>query len=516
MGLLQRIALGAAGTLLGIATIAPKTLDDYVLAQDAKPMADTSKEDHKIALNNYQKFSTDFYAIGNDFYKKAKDKDKALEALGIAAYFDSTNKNVSDLIQTVEKSKLKKNDKEAKKVEETYGKTKQEAIDTLYKSAVEKLPTDKTGAFKDFDGIWKVDDKSVKPYEALGFVKNDGGFYESKERHDRREAAKKIFESAGEGEINNKKDDLESIMNIKPFRRSGNQIIARSTVSDERAKQMHKAADATFAYMKNTLGIEGNPFEGTDYMEDFKEDIKKDGGKIVYRVTEFNKTEDFDKYCEAIADKKGCDSSWGSLSEKWRSWTATSDKDSHNVQPGTFHYFQEISDDVVIHYLTGQISVQNNNLSWPWLTKGLAYDTTAQLAGTTLTRMVYMKDDKYEGWKEHEVKVATPDGIQSLVYELVSTGKEIPLEELARKKIRDMTPKDVAMSASLFEFLITKYQTETRRLLTDKRTGNADDFTDLKYDEMPQKIYGKSWKDLHAEWRQYVLEENIGYRKPQN
>jgi|GEM_PF-6436159 len=465
----------------------------------------------------HQQISRDFYSIAKEFYSKAKDKDKTKEALEISLYFDSFNKEAEDLLKKLEKEKLNKNDKLSKKAEENYKKKKQESIETLAKLSAEKLKNDKQEAYKEFEGIWKIENNSEKPYDVLGFVKNEGGFYISKERNARRELGKKIFQNSKMGEIDNKKDNIEELMNIKPFRRSSERITSRSIVSDENAKQMHRAAEAAFTYLPIFLGIDGHPFDGTDYSKEFEEDIKKDGGKLFYRVTEFNKPEQFDKYTKEILGHKDYDSTWGTLGETWKTWERKNEE-IKPVHSGHYHYFQTEPDiDNTVHNIANLIAGRNEEcLVCLPLQKGLCYLITAELLGTTTTSMIYEKHGKYKGDKDKEntIRADTIDKMHSIVYELVRTSREKQLEKLVSTSAFETKVEDVSQAVSLMEFLRyhKDYQEPTLKMLTSGRVGNKWEFFGIKPKDLAQKAYGKSWETIHEDWRQYVLDENIGYR----
>jgi len=286
---------------------------------------------------------------------------------------------------------------------------------------------------------------------------------------------------------------------------------------------MHKAAEAGLTYFSHRVGIEGNAFEGTKAFERNKKEFEKEGGKAIYRVTEFYKAEDFDNYCEKVADKKGWNSSWGTLKESWKKWSDTSEKGGA-LHPGHFHYFpfSKPDDDAIIHNLVRELLFKNSSRAYSgkgypsFLEKGVCYLATAEILGTTSNVMVYTTDDKYEGWKEHTVKVKTPDGIRALVYELVKQQKDPSFEYISTMAVGKMQPTHVAKSVSITEFFFQKYNKELTNLLTEDAIGKKGEFYKTPEEEIVKKAFGKTPAELDTEWKEWVLENYVGYRQVKN
>jgi len=520
MGLLNKIALGAAGTLLGITTIVPKTLDGIVIAQDAKPMANTSKEDNKIALSTNQQISQNFYNIGEDFYKKAKDKDKALEALGIAAYFDSTNKNITDLIQKVDKdNKLKKNEKESKKIEEKYNKTKTETIDTLYKNGAEKAKTNKDEAQNIFYTILQIDKNSTKFDEALekelNWKKIDG-YLLPPEIASAREKGMKYLNDASEGEEDKTEDDLVTTLkleNNKIYRRKSKDIIVRSTLNEESAKRAHKVSEATMKLLLEYLGLEGKPPYNI-------RDEKSTESYPYHRITILTSDEELKKFKKST-EWFGLDENIN-INEKWKL-----EKNDSIYGYGHFHkfisdsnYYGDYNNDQVAHYTLENLIWRSSNYvdnnsekNSPWLFRSFIYNFTWQTLGTTITTKFLDREDKYDGKIKKISEIKTANQMRTGAYVLANENELISINTLKSLKFDQFTDKAKATAFAVTEYLIHNHKDQMVKLLTDEYN-KKETVTDSIYNI--QKITGLTPEQLDKNVQEFIRKNYIGYRQIKN
>ncbi len=513
----KRVGLAiASGLLTLLGTISPKSDLETIVAQDAKPVADIKEEQP----DTYKKIAEYFTNSATEFYTKAKDTNKTKEAANLALIFDSENQIAKDLIQKAEKNKLKTDNKELKKAEENYSKNKEQAITDLYNNAIQKIQTDKKEALKILDEIWKIDEKSEKPFEAraekLNWKKNDSGIYVPPVIWEAREKAKKILEETGEGEEYKTEDDLKILLDLDSFKRKGEYIIARSRISDNNAKEIHKFCEGGARYICQRLNITNYPFIPLNKEE--KEEIKKESGKIVYLITEFEDAKEYKKYAEKISEDEV--KNWTRARINWSLQSRTNDK-GKKIHRGQIHrrFDRDYTLDNIIHQLSYDIRNSSGyTCTNPWIDIGFDYLMTSELVCTTLYTEKQDFEDKYGNKKQDTMRVENPDYLRKIIFENVLKNTDPSVDSILRKKNSAEFDKiSECKAVSLMEFLMDKYNKKTIDMMTELRNGKFE-FYELinKGEKILNKAYGKTPAELDSEWKEWVLENYVGYRQVKN
>lgn len=519
----KRVGLAiASGLLTLLGTMSPKGDLEYIVAQDAKPMADTSKENSKVALSTYQQFSQNFYEVGEDFYKKAKDKDKAVEALGIAAYFDPQNKQITDLIQKVEKdNKLKKNEREAKKVEEKYSKTKTETIDSLYQNGADKAKTNKDEAQDIFYTILQIDKNSTKFDEALekelNWKKIDG-YLLPPEIVSAREKGMKYLADASEGEEDKTEDDLVTTLKIendKIYRRKSRDIIVRSTLNEESAKRAHKVSEATMKLLMEYLGLEGKPPYNVG-------DEKSTDREPTHRITILTNDDQMDKFAKsttAYGYQKGITIA---VHESWelKKTKATGYGHFHKIRDlelNRTYFDDQISSCTIEDVLDCSSNYVDSDtyVDSPWFFSSVVRNATWQLLGTTLNRKLLGRDDKYKGKIDGITSVETSEKLRAGAYLLSLENKLIPINMLSRLKFDQFSDQAEATAWAATEYLIHNHKDKLVELLTDEYNKKTDLKNLSKY-EIIEKHIGLTPEQFDKNVREFVLKKYVGFRNYKN
>jgi hypothetical protein len=516
----KRVGLAlATGLLTLLGTIPPKGDLETIVAQDAKPVAE-----EKVALSTYQQFSQNFYDIGEDFYKKGKDKDKALEALGIAAYFDPSNKQITDLIQKVEKdNKLKKNERESKKVEEKYSKTKNETIETLYQNGVEKAKTNKDEAQDIFYTILQIDKNSTKFDEALekelNWKKIDG-YLLPPEIAGAREKGMKYLNDASEGVEDKTEDDLVATLKVendKIFRRKSKDIIVRSTLNEESAKRAHKVSEATMKLLMEYLGLEGKPPYNVG-------DEKSTDREPTHRITILTNDDQMDKFAKSTTAPSYRPEYPGlNQHETWKSRNQEVKGYGHFHKYDSFDKNDQISKadlisnctlyDILSHSSEHINSELDRNS--PWFYHSFISQFTWQLLGTTKTFYLIDREDKYEGKIEKVTKVKTAEQMRAGAYFLSLENKLMPINMLSRLKFDQFSDQAKATAFAATEYLIHNHKDKLVELLTDEYNKKTD-LKDLSKYEIIEKHIGLTPEQFDKNVQEFVLKKYVGLRNYQN
>jgi len=509
----------ASGLLTLLGTIPPKGDLETIVAQDAKPVVDIKEEQP----DTYKKIAEYFTNSATEFYTKAKDTNKTKEAANLALIFDSENKEAKELIQKAEKNKLKTNNKELKKAEENYSKNKEQAINELYNSAIQKIQTDKKEALKILDDIWKIDEKSEKPLEAraekLNWKKNDSGIYVPPVIWEARENGKKILEESGEGEEYKAEDELEEILKLNNFhKRKSDWLIVRAKTEDD-AKRMHKVGETGLKYIPQRISITEWPFLPDQKEREIMKELKIE--KTLFRITQFENANEFSKYNDSILknteDEVKNPSIWTRMKETWEPHTKTSEK-KQRIHAGQTHHSTTTQerDDNIIHLLSNKIRVENGNTSQVgWIYHGFDYLMSLEILGTALYNEYDVLQGKYKSDdKESFIKIKDHgDAIRKYIYDSMLNKKDYSLENIVRIDHEDkFTPDTVCFAISITEFLLDKYQKEYSSLLIDRRD-KTHRWYGKKNLEAFKEAFGKEANEFNEEYRQWVLENYVGYRK---
>lgn len=516
----KRVGLAiASGLLTLLGTISPKSDLETIVAQDAKPVAEVKEEQP----DTYKKIAEYFTNSATEFYTKAKDTNKTKEAANLALIFDSENQTAKDLIQKAEKNKLKTNNKELKKAEENYSKNKEKAINELYNNAIQKIQTDKKEALKILDEIWKIDEKNEKPLEVrkthLDWKETDGGYLVPKFIWEQRELGKKYLNEAGEGEKYETEDELEAVLKFeKVHKRKSDWVIARSLISEEDAKRIHKVGEAGIKYISKRMGIEEWPFLPT---AEEKKIMKEQGvEKKLFRVTQFDSPDAFDKYCkDFIEDKTVRSNPWNRYREDWEPYSKTKDK-PQKIHTGQIHHGNnvELRDDNLVHLVSQQARVDNSNTSRTgWIHHGFDYLMTIELLGTTKYNEVGPIESKYKNDDGNGFTYSSGSAyVRKTAYDSMLKNEGSSFEGIIRIDDEDkFSPKDVALAVSINEFLLERYPEKILTLLTDRRD-KTHRWYNKKNLEAFKEAFGKEAHEFNEEYRQWVLENYVGYRQVKN
>lgn len=528
MGLANRIGLYLASIPLALASMSslPPNLETIV-AQDKKEIsAEQQTEDLYTWL-------TEQHTQVGDSYKNAKLYIEAKEQYQRALHFTPNNQKIKDIISKLpEKNDAKDPAKARKNPDKKYETLKKEAIKKIEETG-KKLITEyetetdaklklekKYKAFDVIDEIFEYDKTNELPFTLRpDFVKYEG-IWMSKNMATLLTKAKETYSKSPEGEKYQQEDDLEKDLKLKNiFKRKQGNLITRSGVSDERAKELLKRASATIQFTTELLDIGAWPFDSLGDKE------KQTGDSpFIYRHTEFAQAWEFNKYCEERKKDKRYDTSWCSVREQpIPNQRHKNDKTNGLFTVITYKFNKEFRDDTlanetaqdILSLACSKINVfyneNNDSADPPWLRLGFGYLTTAYLFNTTLTNEVIPYDDKYQGPKNNVVKISNPNEIRKGLYKTIINGQEIQLEAVINTPLQKFYPIHAAQSISFLEYAFTEKTEEIRQALTDRYHKN-EKFTDKTLQQTLEEVFNKPMKEIHEDWKKWAKYSYAGYK----
>lgn len=296
-----------------------------------------------------------------------------------------------------------------------------------------------------------------------------------------RDAGRKIREAASEGAVLGGEDEQAKAIGAKFFRRQSEYMIVRTSVDDERAKVMHKAAEANMKRAMELLGVKENPF----------------GPGRKYNLLQVTR-EEFDAILTKVLKLEG------DMLEFVRKLQGT-----NLGQPSEFmtRGVRNGADDMVGNTLASRIALVARGKGPdrpPWVTTGFSYLVTSQVLGSVSTVRYTLvaqgrTSSSHEAIPDFSKKSGSPDLLREIALYDITFKREMPVEKLMNLKVNDVDQSAAAKSFALMEFFFAKYPEQARKWLNSPAAREEEHAKEL------ETAFGKPLAELEGEWREWVL-----------
>jgi tetratricopeptide (TPR) repeat protein len=296
-----------------------------------------------------------------------------------------------------------------------------------------------------------------------------------------RDAGRKLVQTASEGDDWPGEDEQAKAIETTFVRRQSQHLAVRTSFDEERAREMHRHAEATLNRAMELLGVEDRPFGGhrftlthlrsvLQYHAMLEKVLKLEGTQLDFarRMAGHSQREPWGFVCRG--DAPGADDMMGNT----------------------------ISIRVLEQFREGQ------GVSQPWITTGFSYLVTSQSLGTCSTTRYRLVERPITGASHQEMpeftrKSGTPEHLRHTILNEVIHKRDLPLNELVHVDTNDMVLEYAAKAFSLMEFFFAEHEEATRKWLAGGRAPRQERVKQL------EEHFGMKINELEIAWREWVL-----------
>jgi hypothetical protein len=298
-----------------------------------------------------------------------------------------------------------------------------------------------------------------------------------------RDEGRKIAEGASFGEEMTGEDEQAAAIGVKFNRRESDYLVARTTFGMERAKLLHRNAEAAMKRAIELLGKEDAPF-----------------GRHKYTILHLQNHDEFEAMLTKVLKLEGDELKFGLQLSGYGQSTPYGYLTYANTEGG--------ADDMLCNTIALRVLAHaQEGLAdrAPWVDTGWGYLVTSHTLGTTATQRYTLKKvgATTSGGPvipEFTKKAGTPDLLREVALYGIRHDRDIPLRELDATEVNDMQQAHAAKSFSFIEFI---YATQPEKARTWLKSGG-----DKKAEDRVKKMeahFGKPLNELENDWREWVL-----------
>lgn len=300
---------------------------------------------------------------------------------------------------------------------------------------------------------------------------------------DWRAEGRKQLEAAGFGEEVEGEDEQAKAIESRFWRRSTQFLTVRTSVSEDRAKMLHRSMEATMKHSMALLAVSADPFgDARGYtLTHLQSDAEYEA--MLTKVLKLEgDTLEFNKRLAGTGQR----APWGYIC---RAETTASADDM-------------LGNTVAIRVLDQATEGKLGHP--PWVNVGFSYFVTSQVLGTTST-VRYTIEQGGQTASKHEVipeftnASGTPEFLREVALRDVLKGNEVPLALLLTTETNDMTQRHAAKAFALIEFLFHQHAEKARQWLKSGAQEPGERAAAL------EKAFGMPAAELEKAWRAWVL-----------
>lgn len=313
--------------------------------------------------------------------------------------------------------------------------------------------------------------------ELRGHVESDDGWMPGFAKQ-WRESGSELLKESGFGEESDAADAQGEAIGTTFHRRESTHLAARTTISVDRAKMLHRSAEACTKAAMELIGAE-KPFGGhrftvthlrADEYEAMLTDVLKLEGeelKFAKRLSGY-RTGDVYGYMNRAGNAASADDMLGNT----------------------------VGLRVLAHHQDGE-----SNRA-PWMTTGFGYLVTSRVLGSTKTQRYSLEEQgatatSHEVQPEFSKESGTPGLLREVALYNMNFERDVPLSQLIVTEINDMTQAHAAKAFAFMEWAFSEHPEKAKTLLTAgaveprERTEQIEEALGMSLDEVETAL--KEW-----------------------
>lgn len=295
-----------------------------------------------------------------------------------------------------------------------------------------------------------------------------------------RKAGRKLLEESSFGEEKEVEDEQGKAIGVEFNRRESHWLIARTTISTDRTKLLHRAGEGCMKLSMELLGV-SIPFGGHRY--------------TITQVTD----EQYDDMLTKALELEG---------EKLK-FARRLDGHSTGKVYGYMNRAEtfETVDDTLCNTTSLRVLAHNQegeSIRAAWITTGFGYLVTSRVLGTTRTKRYILEEEGTttsgrDIQPEFGKKAGTPARLREVALHNINFDRDISLSKLIVTEINDMTQSHAAKSFAFMEWAYSQHPKQAQAFLVAGAVENS------KRKKQIEEAFGMTLEEVETALKEWVL-----------